>query len=327
VEGDGPVTIATPKAPAAGDRAIAPTQQAPFRNRLYRLDVKASPYLYIIPFFVLFGIFGAYPLVYTAWVSLHKWGLLEETHPWVGLANYKQLLADPYFWNALWNTLSILVMSTVPQLLFALVLAHVLNQRLRGPTTWRMSTLLPNITSVAAVAIIFGQLFGRDFGLINWILSLFDIGKIDWQAGSATSQIAVAVMIIWRWTGYNALIYLAAMQAVPSDLYAAAALDGASSNQQLWRITVPAIRPTIIFTVLNSTIFGLQVVAEPLIFMNYSPSGGSDRQAQTLSLYLYEVGFTRWEFGYASAAAWLMFLIIMIAAAVNFLLISRLRRA
>jgi cellobiose transport system permease protein len=218
-------------------------------------------------------------------------------------------------------------MSTVPQLLFALVLAHVLNQRLRGPTTWRMSTLLPNITSVAAVAIIFGQLFGRDFGLINWILSLFDIGKIDWQAGSATSQIAVAVMIIWRWTGYNALIYLAAMQAVPSDLYAAAALDGASSNQQLWRITVPAIRPTIIFTVLNSTIFGLQVVAEPLIFMNYSPSGGSDRQAQTLSLYLYEVGFTRWEFGYASAAAWLMFLNIMIAAAVNFLLISRIRRA
>jgi cellobiose transport system permease protein len=321
------VTVTIPRRQPVNGPAPEPPPRRPARNRLYRLDVKASPYLYVIPFFVLFGLFGAYPLVYTAWVSLHEWGLLEETHPWIGLANYRELLADPYFWNALWNTLSILVLSTVPQLLFALVLAHVLNQRLRAPTTWRMSALLPNITSVAAVAIIFGQLFGRDFGLINWILGLFDVGKIDWQAGTATSHIAIAVMIIWRWTGYNALIYLAAMQAVPNDLYAAAALDGASGSQQLWRITVPSIRPTIIFTVLNSTIFGLQVVAEPLIFMNYSPSGGSDRQAQTLSLYLYEVGFTRWEFGYASAAAWVMFLIILVAAAINYFITSRLRRA
>jgi cellobiose transport system permease protein len=318
------VTVVTPKAPPPLRR---PAPQHPaLKNRLYRLDVKASPYLYVIPFFVLFGIFGAFPLVYTGWVSLHDWGLLEETHPWVGLANYRELLADPYFWNALVNTLQILVLSTVPQLLFALLLAHVLNQRLRTPTGWRMSALLPNITSVVAVAIIFGQLFGRDYGLVNWILGVFDLGKIDWQAGEASSQFAVSVMIIWRWTGYNALIYLAAMQVVPRDLYAAASLDGASSMQQLRKINVPAIRPTIIFTVLNSTIFGLQVVAEPLIFMNYSPSGGSDRQAQTLSLYLYEVGFTRWEFGYASAAAWVMFVIILIAAAVNYLITSRLRR-
>ena len=321
------MTVAPPQAPPAQPPAPATGARTPLRNRIHRLDIKASPYLYVLPFFVLFGVFGAYPLLYTAWVSLHEWGLLEETHPWVGLGNYRELLADPYFWNALRNTVQILVLATVPQLLCALILANLLNQRLRGPTLWRMSTLLPNITSVAAVAIIFGQLFGRDFGLINWLLGLFELGRIDWQAGKATSQIAVAVMIFWRWTGYNALIYLAAMQAVPRDLYAAAALDGASSSQQLWRITVPAIRPTIIFTVLNSTIFGLQVVAEPLIFMNYSPSGGSDRQAQTLSLYLYEVGFTRWEFGYASAAAWVMFIIILIAAAINYLITSRLRRA
>lgn len=321
------MTVAPPQPPVTKQRAPETAERTRLRNRLYRFDVRASPYLYVIPFFLLFGVFGAYPLLYTAWVSLHEWGLLAETHPWVGFGNYRELLADPYFWNALRNTLQILVLSTVPQLLCALMLANVLNQRLRGPTTWRMSTLLPNITSVAAVAIIFGQLFGRDFGLINWVLGILDVGKIDWQAGRATSQIAVAAMIFWRWTGYNALIYLAAMQAVPRDLYAAAALDGASSSQQLWRITVPAIRPTIIFTVLNSTIFGLQVVAEPLIFMNYSPSGGSDRQAQTLSLYLYEVGFTRWEFGYASAAAWLMFLIILIAAGTNYLITTRLRRA
>jgi cellobiose transport system permease protein len=314
-------------APSLKERPAPAPPRPAIRNRLYRLDVKASPYLYILPFFVIFGIFGAFPLVYTGWVSLHEWGLLEEAHPFIGLANYRELLADPYFWNALLNTLQILVLSTVPQLLLALGLAHVLNQRLRGPTFWRMSALLPNITSVVAVAIIFGQLFGRDYGLINWILGVFGAGKIDWQAGEATSQIAIAVMIIWRWTGYNALIYLAAMQAVPRDLYAAASLDGATSFQQLRKITVPSIRPTIIFTVLNSTIFGMQVLAEPLIFGNGSVSGGSDRQFQTLSLYLYEVGFTRWEFGYASSAAWMMFLVILVAAVINYLLISRLRRS
>ena len=155
---------------------------------------------------------------------------------------------------------------------------------------------------------------------------VFGLGKIDWQAGEASSQIAIAVMIVWRWTGYTALIYLAAMQAVPRDLYAAAALDGATGFQQFRKITVPAIRPTIVFTVIVSTIAGMQVLAEPLLFGGGSVTGGSDRQFQTLSLYLYEVGFYRWEFGYASAAAWITFALIMVAVLVNYLLVSRLRR-
>jgi cellobiose transport system permease protein len=297
------------------------------RHRLHRLDLKVSPYAYVLPFFLLFGVFGAFPLVYTAWVSLYHWGFLDDTHQWAGLANYTHLLRDENFWNAVVNTGQILVLSTVPQLLGALVLAHVLNQRLRGPTFWRMTALLPNITSVVAVAIIFGQLFGRDYGLVNWVLSLFGAGRIDWQAGEASSQIAIATMIIWRWTGYNALIYLAAMQAVPDDLYDAAALDGASSVQQLRTITLPAIRPTVIFTVIISTIGGMQVLAEPLLFGGGAISGGSDRQYQTLALYLYEVGFNRWEFGYASAAAWVMFALIVGVALLNYALVSRLRRS
>jgi cellobiose transport system permease protein len=231
------------------------------------------------------------------------------------------------WWNALANTCSIWVLSTVPQLLMALGLAHLLNQRLRGQTFWRMSALLPNITSVAAVAIIFGQLFGRDYGLVNYLLGLFGAGRIDWDAGTASSHVAIAVMVIWRWTGYNALIYLAAMQAVPRELYASASLDGATSFQQLRKITVPSIRPTIIFTVIVSTIGGMQLLAEPLLFGGSSVSGGSDRQFQTLALYLYEIGFTRFDFGYASASAWVMFGVIVIAAAVNFVLTSRLRRS
>ncbi|MBB5869632.1 cellobiose transport system permease protein [Allocatelliglobosispora scoriae] len=297
------------------------------KNFLYRMDLKGSPYLYIAPFFLVFAAFGLFPLVYTGWVSLHDWELISDDHTWVGFANYTKLFGDTYFWNALWNTLSIWVMSTIPQLLMALVLAHVLNQRLRAPTFWRMTALLPNITSVAAVALIFAQIFGRDYGLVNYLLGVFGLGHIDWQSGTASSQIAISAMIIWRWTGNNALIYLAAMQAVPRDLYAAASLDGASSFQQLTKITIPAIRPTILFTVIISTIGGMQVLAEPLLFGGASPTGGSDRQFQTLSLYLYEVGFSRFDFGYASTAAWAMFGIIVIAALINYLITSRLRRS
>jgi cellobiose transport system permease protein len=295
------------------------------RSRFHRLDRKLSPYLYVLPFFVLFGLFGAFPLGYTAWVSLYDWDFLAESHTWIGLDNYTRLLGDDTFWNAVVNTAQILVLSTVPQLVLALLLAYVLSHRLRGPTFWRMSALLPNITSVVAVTIIFGQLFGRDFGLINWVLEAVGLGRIDWQAGEASSQIAIATMVIWRWTGYTALIFLAAMQAVPRDLYAAAALDGATSFQQLRKITIPAIRPTIVFTVIVSTIGGMQVLAEPLLFGGGAISGGSDRQFQTLSLYLYEVGFNRWEFGYASAAAWVMFALILVIAGVNYLITSRLR--
>ncbi|MGH3736692.1 MAG: carbohydrate ABC transporter permease [Micromonosporaceae bacterium] len=298
-----------------------------WRNRLHRWDVKGSPYLYVTPFFVLFAAFGGFPLLYTAWMSLHDWNLLDPARPFVGGANYTRLFGDPYFWNALGNTASIWVLSTVPQLLLAVLLAHLLNARLRARTFFRAGMLLPNVTSVVAVAVIFSQLFGRDYGVINWLLGGLGAGQIDWQAGRASSHIAIAVMVIWRWTGYNALIYLAAMQAIPRELYESATLDGASSMQQLRQITIPMIRPTIIFTVIVSTIGGLQLFAEPLLF-DTSPSsvsGGASRQFQTLTLFLYEQGFRLYDFGYAAAAAWVMFLIIVIVCGVNFLLVRRIR--
>jgi cellobiose transport system permease protein len=300
-------------------------------NRIYyRFEQRASPYAYISPFFVLFVAFGLFPLGYTAWVSLHDWSLLSQSHEFVGLANYRELLADEYFWNALANTGSIWLLSTVPQLLFALMLAHLLNSRLRGQTFFRLGLLLPNVTSVVAVAVIFSQLFSRDYGLINWFLSAFGVDAIDWDSGTLTSHIAISIMIIWRWTGYNALIYLAAMQTVPEELYESARIDGASSFQQLRRITIPMIRPTIIFTVIISTIFGMQVLAEPQLFAGGGPvgtTGGNDRQYQTLALYLYEHGFTRFDFGYASAIAWVMFLVVLLAVAINFAVVRRLRGA
>ncbi len=300
------------------------------RAWLYKVDTRVSPYLYIAPFFLLFGVFGLFPLGYTAYVSLYDWSLLRDEHSYVGLANYAELFKDPYFWNALGNTVSILILSTVPQLILALILAHLVNRPfIKGATAWRLGMLLPNLTSVVAVVVIFSQLFGRDFGLINAGLEALGLGRIAWQEGTASSHVAIAVMIIWRWTGYNALIFLAAMQAVPKELYESATLDGASSGQQLRSITIPAIRPTIIFVVIVSTIYGLQIFAEPQLFGGGGPTGitgGSDRQFQTLTLYLYEHGFNKgFDFGYASATAWVMFGVIVLFAIGNFLLSRRIR--
>ncbi|GAA1255978.1 sugar ABC transporter permease [Sphaerisporangium rubeum] len=301
-----------------------PRDRARLRVLAHRLDMKASPYAYVAPYLLLFCAFGLFPLLYTAWVSLHDWTLLSDTHTFVGLGNFQALLGDEYFWNAAFNTLSIGVLSTVPQLALAIWLAHLLNRPLRAQTIFRVTLLLPNVTSVVAVVVIFSQLFGRDFGLVNWVLSWSGAQPVDWNAGTASSHVAISVMIMWRWTGYNALIFLAAMQAVPRELYEAATIDGASGFTQLRRITIPMIRPTVVFVVITSTIGAMQVLAEPLLFGVYSLTGGPDRQYQTLSLFIYE-NFTKLDFGYASAISWMMFLFIVVAAAVNYLLTRRAR--
>src|SRR5262249_35877095 len=190
----------------------------------------------------------------TGWMATTRWNrdMPGSNNIFVGLDNFVRLIHDEYFWNALRNTAAIGVLGTVPQLVLAMWIAHLLHRKLRANTLLRMGVLVPNVTSVAAVGLIFAELFGRDFGLINWVLSLAGLHKIDWQAGTWQSWLALAVMITWRWTGYNSLIYLAALQAVPDDIYEAADLDGAGQLQKFRNITVPALRPTIIFTVIMS---------------------------------------------------------------------------
>ena len=318
------------------DGTTAATQPAPrrrraTRSRLRRADAKVSPYLYVAPFFVLFAIFGLFPLFYTAWVSLTDRNLLDPSSSFIGLANYSELLHDSYFWNAVENTLGIWVLSTVPQLVLALVIAHVLNRRLRVRTFFRMSILLPQVTSLVAVALIFSQLFGYRYGFVNYLLNQVGIDNINWEAGRISSWVALSTMVTWRWVGYNALLYLAAMQSIPDELYEAAAVDGARTWRQFVHVTIPMLRPVIIFTVIISTIGGLQLFTEPYLFqpVKGAGTGGSARQYQTVAMYLYEKAFgsTQFDFGYAAAIAWCMFLLIALIAFLNYLLVRRIRSA
>ena len=178
----------------AVEQAVRVRRAGATRRRLHRLDAVVSPYLYVGSFFVVFCVFGLFPLGYTAWMSLTDRNLLNPTTHFVGLDNYTALIHDSYFWNAVENTLGIWVLSTVPQLVLALVFAHFLNTRLRARTFFRMSVLLPQVTSVVAVALIFTQLFSRDYGLFNWMLGGIGISPVDWEAGRFSSWVAISTI-------------------------------------------------------------------------------------------------------------------------------------
>ena len=199
----------------------------------------------------------------------------------------------------------------MPQLALALGLAHLLNYRLRGRTFLRVAMLMPYATSVAAATLVFALIFGRDAGLVNGLLGVVGIDPVDWRNGDWTAQIAISVIVIWRWTGYNALIYLAGMQSISHDLYEAAALDGANRWQQFLHVTLPGLRPTILFTVVVSTIGASQLFGEPLLFGGGQANGGPANQYQTLGLFMYQQGWQFGQLGRAATVAWVMFVMIV----------------
>jgi cellobiose transport system permease protein len=278
----------------------------------------------VSPFYFLYLIFGIFPILYTSYMAFFSWDPLGEKI-FIGLANFTNLLADDTLWKALRNTLSIWVLGTIPQLALALYMATLLNRtRLKFSGFWRSAILIPNVTSVLAIAVIFSSLYGRDFGLINYALSFFGIDKINWMNGTFSSHVEIATMIIWRWTGYNALIYLAAMQSIPKELYESAQLDGANGWEQFRYITLPGIRNVLIFTVTMSTIGGLQTFNEPYILGGIT--GGNDKQFYTLAMFLYEEAFRKFQFGYGAAIGIFIFFCVVIFALINATIASKIAK-
>ncbi|MBG6224521.1 cellobiose transport system permease protein [Arthrobacter sp. CAN_A2] len=294
-----------------------------FSRKVSTWDVRLSPYLYISPFFLLFAVTGLFPLLYTAWVSLHDWNLIGGQGAFTGLENFQFVLAQPFFWNAVGNTFSIFLLSSVPQVVLAIAIAAVLDANLRARTFWRMGVLVPFVVAPVAVGLIFNNLFADQAGLVNELLTGMGLDPVRWHSDSLASHAAIATMVNFRWTGYNALIFLAAMQAVPRDVYEAATIDGAGRLRQFFSVTVPMLRPTIIFVVITATIGGLQIFDEARVF-DQAGLGGADRQWQTLTMYIWELGWGQRNFGRASAVAWLLFLIIVVIAMANFLITRRI---
>jgi len=287
-----------------------------FGHRMTAWDLKLSPYLYISPFFILFIVIGLFPIGYTAVVSFMDWDLVRNSGEFIGWAQYEWILSNPKFWIALRNTFSIFLLSSIPQLIAAIFIAAMLDQNIRAKTFWRMGVLVPYVMAPVAVALIFSNMFGDQYGIINTLLNRIGIPDIPWHSNAFASHIAIATMVNFRWTGYNTLILLAAMQAIPRDYYEAATVDGAGKIRQFFSITVPSLRPTLIFVIITSTIGGLQIFDEPRMYDQFG-TGGANSQWLTISLWLYNIGWGEWNFGRAAALAWILFLIILAIGVVN----------
>ena len=314
-----PTKLGGPPEPSA--RAARAPKRIALSHRVSRWDFKLSPYLYISPFFILFIVIGLFPIGYTAVISFMDWDLVRGTGTFIGFDQYAYILGQPKFWIALRNTFSIFLLSAVPQLMLAIFIAALLDQNIRAKTFWRMGVLVPYVMAPVAVALIFSNMFGDKYGLVNTLLANVGIPGIPWHSNAFASHIAIATMVNFRWTGYNTLILLAAMQAIPREYYEAAAIDGASKARQFFSITVPSLKPTLIFVIITATIGGLQIFDEPRMYDQFG-TGGANSQWLTITLYLYDIGWGQWNFGRAAALAWILFILILAIGVIN-LLVTR----
>ncbi len=288
-----------------------------------RLSPTLAPYVLLSPFVVLFAVFGVFPLVFSLYLAFQSWeptsGL--ATMQFVGLDNFIFSLQDEWFWKSLKNTAWLAVASGVPQHLVAIPLAvfiHTSFKHLRDGVVG--AYFLPYITSTVAIAILFSSLFSTDFGLVNQGLmalshmpglgGLFPSEPVDWLGRPENIKPAIAMIVFWRYVGFNVVLYLAALQTIPKDIYEAATMDGAGRFQQFFFITLPSLKPMIFFGVTLSVIGGLQLFEEPFILTG--GRGGSDQSGMTTAIYLYRMAFDFNDFGAASAMSWLLFFVVVV---------------
>jgi multiple sugar transport system permease protein len=283
-------------------------------------------YLFIAPAVILFSIFVFIPVIASFFLSFTKYNVLSPAQ-WVGLDNYRQIFFnDPRFWKALCNT-TLYVLGVVPVgIWISLLLAVAIDQKIRFKNFYKAMFFMPVVTSVVAISVIWKWLFaGGKFGLINHWLMKFGITPIDWIMSPTWTLPAIMIMSIWAGLGYNMVLLLAGLQTIPRIFYEAADIDGAGAWHKFWHITLPLLRPTLLFAVIMSIINSFQLFEQVYIMTSGTGEGvgGVLDCALSLVAYLYEKGFQRFEMGYASAIAYILFAIILIATFINMKVVRR----
>lgn len=282
-------------------------------------------YLFISPFFVLFGVFGLYPMLFSLYLSFVRWNGINERR-WVGFANFRILLDDDILRESLWNTLVIGVLYIPLMMVAAFLLAQALNSswlRLRG--FLRTAVFLPCVTPMVVISIVFGLLFSSENGVLNYgitrvghLMPFLRLQPVPWLNSEAWSKVAVAILVAWRWTGYNMVLLLAGMQGIPDEYYEAATVDGASPAQKTRFLTLPLLVPTIRFCLLLS-LLGTVYMFDEIFVMT---TGGPGTSSQNVGVYLFNLSFIDFKFGYASCVAYTVAFAVFLAA----LAVTRLNR-
>ncbi len=292
-----------------------------------RLSTERSRWgiLFVSPFFVLFLIFGLYPLVASFALSFAEWrGTGSITFS--GLANYAQMLKDKNFWQSMRNGVILFFMYAPLQTFLALVLAALLNsRRVRGYRWFRTVIFMPYITNMVAAGYVFQLLLEEKYGIFNNLLAVFFIPPIPWLDTIWGARAALCLLIIWAWLGYHMVIMHAGLQTIPQDLTEAALIDGATPTQAFLRITIPLMRPLIVFSILLSTIGSFNLLTE--LFSLFSTTGGTGPlgAARTPALQIYNQAFTNQRFGYASALAYTFFAVVFIVTVLQYRFYGRER--
>ncbi len=289
---------------AAVSPASQPLAPALPRRRSLRAEIwrHRLDYLFISPFFIIYGIFHAYPLGWALLLSFQRWSGFGDAR-WVGLNNYLAILREDVVGKALVNTLIFTVILVPTGVLLSLVFAAILNlATLRGRGVFRTIYFLPFITSSVIVGIVFRMLLDDTFGWVNVILKAVGLTAISWLRTAFWAKVSIILLAHWHGLGYNVLIMLGGLQSIPREIYEAAAIDGAGPYQTFWSVTLPLMRPVMLFVTLVGTIGVLNIFNEPFILTN----GGPDAETVTLTFRLYELAFRTTRYGDAAALGFLI---------------------
>ncbi|WP_102867072.1 carbohydrate ABC transporter permease [Pseudovibrio exalbescens] len=300
-----------------------------------RYKKRLMPWFFISPFLILFCLFTAFPLLFSIFLSFQEWNPVAglDSMQYVGLDNYKLAVTDPWLWKSLYNTVWLALVSGIPQHVLAIPVAYMLVSAVRGRLRhlYTATMFIPFITSTVAVSLIFFSIYSTNAGILNQmllglshlpVLSWFfswvpEAMPIRWLTSSDLLKPSIAMVVIWKYTGFNIVVYSAGFLTVSRDLYDAAKVDGCNRWQQFWHVALPMIRPFIFFAVTLTIIGNLQLFEEPFV-LTQGESGGVAQSGLTASYYLYLVGWQWLEMGAAAAISWILFLFIAIATGVHF---------
>lgn len=298
------------------DAVVRPPRQAPgptTHRRFPTLSPRSAPYVFIAPFFVVFGVFGAYPMLYALRLSFTRWHGIG-TPEWVGFGNYTFLLQNDRFWSSLWNSAVLWLLVVPVQVTLGLALAVMLaNARLRLKAFYRTAFIAPFVTPLVAMAQVWVVVFDQNFGLVNDLLGRIGIHNVGWLTSTTWSKPTLALLILWKTTGFAVIIMLAGLQAIDRTVYEAARVDGAGTWRQFWSITVPLMRRTLAFFVVIDTLAIFQTFAEPFVLTR----GGPFNSTTTAGYYLY--GFiTTGDLGTGAANSFLLVILVLLLSAAAF---------